>query len=100
MMKTLRLIIPILLLLAIYIIFAWPAYASHRSTGGPEIQKSVADSGDNPWDPGDENNPHPKPHSKSIHADRSHACLICEKKGDNPWDPGDESPISKGGHHA
>jgi hypothetical protein len=94
MMKLTRLIIPLFLLLLIAVVLAWPAYASHRSSGIIQLRMPTAGGGDNPWDPGDENNPNPKPHTKGIHVRIGHRTLLCEEKGDNPWDPGDESPTS------
>jgi hypothetical protein len=92
MMKIYKLTIPILFLLALAALFAMPA-VSHNINSAMQMRMPVADGGDSPWDPGDENDPHPKPHAKRVDTSAFHSALICQKKGDNPWDPGDESPI-------
>lgn len=50
---------------------------------------------DNPWDPGDEHDPPPKP-SKKHCADRQQIIASKDRSDDDPWDPGDESPKVKG----
>ena len=95
MMKLLKLLIPILSVLTFAAIVAWLVCAPNSPIGYGKVPSEICKKGDNPWDPGEEKDPHPKPHPKSIQTNSFRLILLCQKSGDDPWDPGDEAPTSK-----
>jgi hypothetical protein len=99
MMKLLKFLIPALVLLALAVGFHCPQGKAGVGSDRPASFWTVA-SDDDPWDPGDERDPHPKPPSKKHISMGSSQVLLAGKGDDKPWDPGDESHKRKGARNA
>ena len=99
MMKKIRLLLPLVMLVAVLAGLTWLALSQpSRGTPGTGSQ-AISRGDDSPWDPGDETDPHPKPHSKHNEAGGK-GILLADKDGDKPWDPGDEAPRRRDANHA
>jgi len=98
-MKIFRLIRSIILLASIAcILFAIIVIANRDITTTKSFHTRPAEiaKDDDPWDPGDERDPRPKPSSKRVEF-QGRSFLVAEKKDDKPWDPGDERRKIGGG---
>jgi len=99
-MRIARYLIPLLILIALIVSLSWLAFkpATHEASSRAAARADIHVHDDGPWDPGDERDPHPRPHTKSVGAKIQNATFITDKRdGDAPWDPGDVGSHRRGG---
>jgi hypothetical protein len=98
-MRIARYLIPLIILIALLASLTWLAFKPKEISIHSSPSREISQDSDDPWDPGDERDPNPKPHGgKSVSTKAKNASMLSQRKGDDrPWHPGDESELPGGG---